>query len=53
MKAMKELGYCTNRDDKVEGPSEYVKLKQNIKNKKIEVGGVLDGFPPAALRDFK
>lgn len=53
METMKKLGYCMERDDKVQGPSEYVKLKKLIKDKKIEVGGVLDGFPPTSLRNFK
>lgn len=53
MEAMKTLGYCTNRDDKEDGPREYVRLKQLIAEKKVEVGGVLDGFPPPGLCNLR
>ena len=51
--AMKELGYCTETDNKGVGPSEYLRLKKLIKDKKIEIGGLLDGFPPKSLQAVK
>ena len=49
--ALKELGYqLEDNDNKDIGPAEYVKLKSLIKEKKIEIGGVLDGFPPKSLQ---
>ena len=51
-KAMKELGYCLESDNRGKGPSEYLRLKQLIKEQKVNVGGVLDGFPSKSLQSF-
>lgn len=49
---MAQLGTCNNPGTSDNGPAEYVKLKKLIEEKKVEIGGALDGFPPPSLLDF-